>query len=264
MGWWCCCCSLPRWWWSRRRRRRASCVDLWHVQALSQTSSSLVVAICGCWFEEDCWWLCFRGQVGCDSMTSMSCIALLCITYHMMRIHRTELVLWISALDMLQQHCLPYEENLKSRASFVDLSTWHVAAALHALWRKLEEQSFFCGSLRLTCCSIACHMKRTQKVELILWISVPDMLQHCQREAEAPPLLLPTSRCLPAKNCGWFHFQDQVKDAIPWQCALPATWRELEELLVWIYDMSKHFQREAPPLLPFVGCLQPEEEEDCR
>jgi len=95
---------------------------------------------------------------------------------------------------------------------------------------------------------------------------VPDMLQHCQREAEAPPLLLPTSRCLPAKNCGWIHFQDQVKDAIPWQCALPATSRELEELLVWIYDMSKHCQREAPPLLlPFVGCLQPEEEEeDCR
>jgi len=45
---------------------------------------------------------------------------------------------------------------------------------------------------------------------------------------------------------------------------LPATRRELEELLVWIYDMSKHCQKEAPPLLPFVGCLQPEEEEDYR
>jgi hypothetical protein len=112
-----------------------------------------VVAICGCWFEEDCWWLCFWGQVGCDSMTSMCCIALICITCHMKRILRTELVLWISAPDMLQQHCLPYEENLKSRASFVDLCTWHVAA-LPATWRELKKQSFFCGSLCLTCCSI--------------------------------------------------------------------------------------------------------------
>lgn len=86
-------------------------------------------------------------------MTSMCCIALICITCHMKRILRTELVLWISAPDMLQQHCLPYEENLKSRASFVDLCTWYVAA-LPATWRELKKQSFFCGFLCLTCCSI--------------------------------------------------------------------------------------------------------------
>jgi hypothetical protein len=198
-----------------------------------------VVAICGCWFEEDCWWLCFWGQVGCDSMTSMCCIALICISCHMKRIHRTELVLWISAPDMLQQHCLPYEENLKSRASFVDLRTWHVAA-LPAIWRELKKQSFFCGSLCLTCCSIV-----REKLKLL-------------------PCCCPLVGACLQRIVDGFTFK--IKSRIQFHDSVHCLPHEenSKSFLCWFMTCPS-IAREAPPLLlPFVGCLQPEEEEECR